>query len=208
MFKTGFPKHWSTLRKLLWLKILTAAKGVLETVTGNAPITLANAVARAIHSITQTGLCTQASTPTPSSPVDIKCNNGALKMVDDELPSAYKRVKGFSMNDNCYWKFTDFKLNGSDTLRFSFSCTASCNVIGAYSGSASGNNYSLYTATGGGNYLRYKGGAYNSGIDADTRYDVVITPTGSTGMKTDSTWTALEFTTTTDFCVGTTSTST
>lgn len=159
----------------------------LETVTGNAPVTLLNAVAKAIHSLTQTG---------------------ALKMADVELPTGYKRVKGFSMNDNCYWKFTDFKLNGSDTLRFSFSCTASCNVIGAYSGSASGNNYSLYTAAGGGNYLRYKGGAYNSGIDADTRYDVVITPTGATGMKTDSTWTALEFTTSTDFCVGTTSTST
>lgn len=120
----------------------------------------------------------------------------------------YQRVLGFSLNDNCYWKFTNFKLNGSDTLRFSFSATTSCNVIGAYSGSATGNNYSLYVATASGNYLRYKGGAYNSTIDADTRYDVVITPTGTTGMKTDSTWSALEFTTSTDFCVGTTSTNT
>ena len=208
MFKTGFPKNWSTLRKLLILRIMQGAAAVLQTVTGNAPLTLANAIARAIKSLTQTGLCAQASTPTPSAPVDIKCNNGALMMVDDELPSGYKRVKGFSMNDNCYWKFTDFKLNGSDTLRFSFSCTTSCNVIGAYSGSASGNNYSLYVATGGGNYLRYKSGAYNSVIDTDKRYDVVITPTGTSGMKTNSTWTALEFTTSTDFCVGTTSTST
>ena len=50
-----------------------------ETVTGNAPITLSDASAKPIVSLTQTGLCTQASTPTPSSPVDIKCNNGVIK---------------------------------------------------------------------------------------------------------------------------------
>lgn len=49
------------------------------TETGNAPITLTNAIAAAIHALTQYGLCTQASTPTPSAPVDIMCNNGALK---------------------------------------------------------------------------------------------------------------------------------
>ena len=191
-----------------WPLMLGVSGGTEDTVTGNAPISLPSALAKAIKSLTQTGLCTQASTPTPAAPVDIYCNNGKLMMVDDELPAGYKRVLGFSMNDNCYWKLTDFKLNGSDTLRFSFSATTSCNVIGAYSGSASGNNYSLYVATSSGNYLRYKGGAYNSTIDVDTRYDVVITPTGTTGMKTNSSWSALEFTTTTDFCVGTTSTST
>lgn len=50
-----------------------------ETVTGNAPITLSDAVAKPIASLTQTGLCTQASTPTPSAPVPIKCNNGEIK---------------------------------------------------------------------------------------------------------------------------------
>ncbi|MBQ3106721.1 MAG: hypothetical protein IJC51_04570 [Eggerthellaceae bacterium] len=154
---------------------------------------------------------TGASVPSPAWRIE-EMLSGIFDEADDwkgTLPSAYKRVKGFSLNDNCYWKFTDFKLNGSDTLRFSFSCTAACNVIGAYSGTASGNNYSLYVATSGsGNYLRYKGGAYNSVIDTDTRYDVVITPTGTTGMKTESTWTELEFTSAIDFCVGTTSTST
>lgn len=53
--------------------------GVLETVTGNAPITLTNALAKAMVSLTQYGLCTQASTPTPADPVPIKCNNGTLK---------------------------------------------------------------------------------------------------------------------------------
>ena len=57
-----------------------AAAAILKTVTGTAPLSLPNAVSRAIKSLTQYGLCTQSTTPTPSSPVDIVCNNGALKM--------------------------------------------------------------------------------------------------------------------------------
>lgn len=204
MFSYGFPRHWSTLRKLLWLKLLQGAAAVVETVTGTLPLTLANALSHAILSLTRCGLCTQDGTPTPDSPVDIVCNNGALRMVDDELPAAYKRVLGFSMENNAYWEIPNFPLNGSDTLRFSFEATDSCNVIGAYSGSASGNNYSLYVVSLTGNYLRYKNGAYNSIVDLNTRYDVEITPTGSSGMKVDSTWTAQTFTTPTNLCIGTT----
>ena len=177
-----------------------------QTVTGVSPLALANALAHSIKSLTQYGKCVQASTPTPSSPVDIKCNNGALAMVDDELPVGYRRILGFSMNNNAYWEIPDFKMNGSDTLRFSFEVTDACNVIGAYSGSASGDNYSMYVGTSS-NYLRYKNGAYNSSVSYNTRYDVEITPTGSSGMKVDSTWTAKTFTTPTNFCIGTTSAS-
>lgn len=53
--------------------------GVELTVSGNAPVTLANAIAHAIVSLTQEGKVTQASTPTPSAPKDIVCNNGALR---------------------------------------------------------------------------------------------------------------------------------
>ena len=176
---------------------------VLQTVTGVSPLTLLNVARKGIKSLKQFGKCEQASTPTPSSPVDIKCNNGALKMVDDELPTGYKRVLGFKMNNNSYWEIADFPLYGSDTLRFSFDATDACNVIGAYSGSASGNNYSLYVSTSS-NYLRYKSGAYNSAIDYDKRYDVELTPTGSSGMKVDSTWTEQTFTTPTNLCIGTT----
>ena len=176
---------------------------VLQTVTGVSPLTLLNVARKGIKSLKQFGKCEQASTPTPSSPVDIKCNNGALKMVDDELPTGYKRVLGFKMNNNSYWEIADFPLYGSDTLRFSFDATDGCNVIGAYSGSASGNNYSLYVSTSS-NYLRYKSGAYNSAIDYDKRYDVELTPTGSSGMKVDSTWTEQTFTTPTNLCIGTT----
>lgn len=49
------------------------------TVTGISPLSLVNAIAHKLVSLTQTGKCEQASTPTPSSPVDIVCNNGAVK---------------------------------------------------------------------------------------------------------------------------------
>ena len=48
-------------------------------VSGTSPLSLPGAIANSIKSLTQYGLCTQASTPTPSAPVDIVCNNGALK---------------------------------------------------------------------------------------------------------------------------------
>ncbi len=189
-----------------WPLMLGIAGGAETTVTGVSPLLLAAALHKPIKSLTQYGLCSQSGTPTPSSPVDIMCNNGALTMVDNELPTGYKRVLGYSMNNNSYWEIDDFPLYGSDTLRFAFEATDACNVIGAYSGSASGNNYSLYVGTNA-NYLRYKSAAYNSAVDYDTRYDVEITPTGTSGMKTDSTWTAQSFTTQTNLCIGTTATS-
>jgi len=84
--------RWTLLQKLIWLRILKAASFIIHTITGSAPLILTNAVSHAIHSLTQYGLCTQASTPTPDAPVDIMCNNGALRMVDDELPSGYTRL--------------------------------------------------------------------------------------------------------------------
>ena len=74
--------EWSTLKKLIWIfaaKLKGGASAIIETITGNLPLTLANALSHAIESLTRYGLCTQASTPTPSVPVDIMTNNGALK---------------------------------------------------------------------------------------------------------------------------------
>lgn len=198
---------WSTLKKLIYLRPrLGGTPSESVTVTGISPLLLESALRKALQSLIQDGVIEQDGTPTPAAPVDLVCNNGALVMVDDELPTGYRRVLGFSMNNNAYWEIEEFPLYGSDTLRFAFEATDACNVIGAYSGSASGNNYSLYVSTSS-NYLRYKSGAYNSAINFDTRYDVEITPTGSSGMKTDSSWTAQTFTTPTNLCIGTTATS-
>ena len=121
------------------------------------------------------------------------------------LPDAYEAVKGFTMNNDCYFQIDDLYLTGADTLKFSASITAVCNVLGSYSGSTSGANYSLYAVTGMGNYLRYYSGTYNSRMLVDKVYHITITPTGTHGMEVDSTWEELEFTTTKPFCIGTTS---
>lgn len=152
MFDLGFPRDWSTLKKLIWLHAINAG--------GN-------------------------------------------------LPSGYKKVLGFTFDNNVYYPITGFKMRGSDTLRFSFKCsmqTPACNVLGAYDGTSAQTNYSLYLGnSASAKYLRYNGGTYRSDADSGTRYDVVITPTGSTGMKSDSTWTEKTFESTGDLCIGTTS---
>lgn len=48
-------------------------------VRGVAPLSLPNAIADGLHYVKAFGGTEQASTPTPSSPVDIVCNNGAIK---------------------------------------------------------------------------------------------------------------------------------
>lgn len=178
--------------------------GELATVSGEFPLSLVDALEHAIRSLTQTGLCEQDDTPTLENPVSIKCNNGTLTIVDDELPSAYKRVIGFSCNNNAMWVIPDFYIKGTDTLRVSCSITATSNLIGSYSGSTSGPNYSIYASTSNVNYLRYYNTNYNSQFDADTRYDIVMTPTGTHGMKKDSEWETVDFTTERPFCIGTT----
>lgn len=131
-----------------------------ETVTGNAPITLSDASARPIVSLTQTGLCTQADTPTPSAPVDIKCNNGVLKLVDDELPAGFKRLASIKF-DGDFWYETGEVMTGNDdvTMTLSGTVTTGQNVFGSYNGTSTGTkNFSLYLYGGGSTsncYLRY-----------------------------------------------------
>lgn len=72
------PEHPHTKLELYLDSIET---GSYETETGVDQIVI-TAVAGMIRSLIETGVCTQASTPTPSNPVDIVCNNGALKMLN------------------------------------------------------------------------------------------------------------------------------
>lgn len=189
------------------LNMQAGGGGVEKTESGEAPLTI-EALAHAIVSLTQNGKVTQASTPTPSAPVDIVCNNGTLKMVDDELPTGYKRVLGFECDNNAMWQITGFKLQGADTVRISFSVTAACNVFGCYQGADATDNYDLYASVSAGSkYLRYGNGTYLSyfaAADLGQRFDVVYTPNGSQGMPQDSTWTPKTFTSANDLLIGST----
>lgn len=127
---------------------------------------------------------------------------------EPELPAEYKRLIGFTFNNNAYFEITGFKLRGSDTLRFSFKATGNnaCNVLGAYDGASEQSNYSLYVGSASNaKYLRYNGGTYSSRIVFDEQYNVVLTPTGSSGMLADSQWTEQEFESAVNLCIGTTS---
>lgn len=127
-----------------------------------------------------------------------------------ELPSEYRRVKGFEFSANTYYLIEGFKLTGADTVRLSFSVDKACNVFGCYTTNEADDNYSLYASTASGaKYLRYDGAVYNSQIPSSQlgeRFDVIISPTGTSGLPTDSVITPVEFTATADLCVGVTST--
>lgn len=125
------------------------------------------------------------------------------------LPSDYRRVAGFEFNANTYYLIEGFKLTGNDTVRISFSVDKACNVFGCYTTNDATDNYSLYASTASGaKYLRYDGTVYNSQVPSSRlgeRLDVVITPTGTTGLPNDSEMTPVEFTASADLCVGVTS---
>lgn len=124
--------------------------------------------------------------------------------------AGYARLIGFDFNADCYFKIDGFKLRGSDTVQLSFCVDKACNVFGCYTTNDATDNYSLYMSTASNaKYLRYDGETYNSYIPSaqfGTRYDAVITPTGTTGMPNDSTITPATFTASADLCIGTTST--
>ena len=187
------------------------SKYEIKTVTGAAPLSLPNAKGEPLISLVQYGKCAQASTPTPSAPVDIYCNNGKLMYSDYELPTGYKRVKGLKFNNDAYYLIEGFHLYGSDTVRFSVSITAACNIFGCYTTTTAQDNYSLYASvSNSAKYLRYNGGTYKSGwanADLGERFDIEITPYGSTGIPVgDDSWEEQDFETSTDLCIGTTST--
>lgn len=120
-------------------------------------------------------------------------------------PDKYRKLTGIHFDGNVIYD-TGMKLYGSDSLQFSFRATKACNVLGCYTSADALTNYSLYvTTSSSGKYLRYNGNAYNSYIATNTRYNVTITPTGSSGMRVDSSWTAKTFESDSEMLIGTTS---
>lgn len=61
------------------LEIVTES-GETITVSGNGSVTLNNAEANSLNYVKLFGTCIQNSTPTPTNPVDIICNNGTLTL--------------------------------------------------------------------------------------------------------------------------------
>lgn len=69
----------SIAKKLIFLKrFKESAEGVIKTLSGTLPLSF-TALASNIISLIQHGKTEQEGTPTPSAPIDIYCNNGAIK---------------------------------------------------------------------------------------------------------------------------------
>ena len=178
----------------------TGINKIKRIVKGTAPLSLTMVKPGPMTRLTQYGKIEIVGTPSPTSPATIKCNNGTLTAVDDELPTGYRRVADLTLVNARF--VTNLNLTGADTLRFSAG-GRSGNWIGAYNSPQSNDNYSFYaTTSAGGNYLRYDGDTYNSAISNDTRYDIVITPTGCIGNRTPSSWTQKSFTCPVKMCIG------
>jgi len=142
--------------------------------------------------------------PTPDNPMPIHCNNGELKVKDSELPVGYKRVKDLIYDGNSYF-ITNYKLKGSDTLRFKFNAIQSgVNVMGCYNGVDANNNFSYYLNTGSqGSYARYGSELYRPKAQSlNTDYNVVFSPTGITGLDNNISWQAQTFTSSAYFYIG------
>lgn len=128
-----------------------------------------------------------------------------LKKMFGGLPTGYTKIAGITIA-NTRFVITDFYLTGADTLKFSFKTSSSGNIIGGYDSGDTTKSYSFYaTTSASGKYLRYDGGTYSSYSANNKKYDVVITPTGSSGVETPSQWEEKDFTTVVPLSIGATS---
>lgn len=196
----------TTLMRLIWLRRLKAgAGGVIKTITGAVPLVF-DALAGKIKSLTQYGLCAQDGTPTPSAPVDIKCNNGVLKMVDDELPLGYKRLVGIRFDGNTYYE-TGEAMSGDDdvTMTLDNTSTQGQNVFGSYNGTSAGAvNFSLFIYGGGSSsnsYFRYGDQLLRPRYGTGKR-TITFGKSGTDGFLTDVSATPDTFTTPANAYIG------
>ena len=178
---------------------------VVKTITGEAPITF-DALAATLVSLTQDGKTVQDGTPTPDNPVDIVCNNGTLKMVDDELPIGYKRVASIKFDGGIHYE-TGEALSGDDdvTMTLDDTSTTGQNIFGSYNGTSSGAvNFSLFIYGGGSStssYFRYGTQLLRPRFGSGER-TITFGKSGTDGFASDATATPDTFTTPANAYIG------
>lgn len=156
------------------------------------------AVHNSIDELKVYGFCSQNGTPTPVNPVPVVCNNGALVVVDDELPIGYKRITDIKF-DGYFWYETGEALTGDDDVTMTLANTVSSgkNVFGSYNGTASGTkNFSLYLYGGGSSsncYFRY-GSQLVRPRFGDGERTITFGASGTSGFATNVSVTPEDFT--------------
>lgn len=153
-----------------------AAEQYITNTTFNNSTTIYSAVAGGLKSITAKGICTQASTPAPDAPVDIVCNNGAIKFspqmcdVNEQTVSVgyYISSAGIVTASPYNWFYQDYikvKPNTSYTLSISvpvyfisiseYSTTSDSGFIVRKAGSSGNQNLLTITTEANTNFIRF-----------------------------------------------------
>lgn len=158
MFSNGFPKEWSTLRKLMWLyRCALSAAASYATVTGSSPLTLANALAKPIKKLIQYGKVT-------TSGGDIYCNNGALRAVHRSgLPSGYKLLE-YVGGSGTQYIITDVYLASTDVVECEYRNSSTTGYGAIYGVFKLGESSALYA-----NQTYYGYDVANNKVDTDIR---------------------------------------
>lgn len=117
---------------------------IIKTLTGSLPLLLSNTIKQPIKSLIQYGKCEQNGTPTPSSPIDIMCNNGAIRMVHRSgLPSGYKLLEYVGGSGSQY-VITDLYLASTDVVECEFRNSAVTGYGAVYGVFKLGESSALY----------------------------------------------------------------
>lgn len=175
-------------------------------VNGVSPLTLPSAVRAAVVYLKQQGVCEQNGTPTPTNPVDIKCNNGVIRIKDRELPYGYRRLLDIKFDGDFYYN-TGEKLRGDDdvTITLKDTVTTGQNVFGCYAGTSAGTkNFSFFiygNNSTSNSYLRYGETLYRPRFGSGER-TVSFGKSGTTGFLTNVNITPEEFETTSVAYIG------
>lgn len=111
---------------------------------GPSPLLLPNAIANTLSYVKAFGGTEQSGTPTPDAPVDIVCNNGALKARHQSgLPLGYTLVDGITANGTQYID-TGIKIASTDTVETEFKNSTSTGYGAVYGIYATGESSAFY----------------------------------------------------------------
>ena len=151
----------STLRRLIWLHMVTGSSGTVTTVTGASPLALANALAKPIKSLIQYGKVVTVEG-------ELYCNNGKLVAVHRSgLPSGYKLLEYVGGSGSQYI-ITDLYLASTDVVECEYRNSSTTGYGAIYGIYKSGESSALY-----GNQTYYGYDESNSKVDTGVSVDTV-----------------------------------
>ena len=111
---------WKIHRPYEWMAIGGWTTTYTKEVTGNWYIDLTDAVVNKLLELKAYWWCEQDLTPTPTTPVDIVCNNWTLKVRKESwLPFRYKKVEYITASWT-QWLNTWIKLASTDIVETEF----------------------------------------------------------------------------------------